>query len=65
MNRISSSFGEGVGVSSEGVSVVPAIALPGEIWGEGEGEGEGAGEGGRILMRSEEIIGFHEIGRSI
>ena len=61
MNRISSSFGEGVGVSSEGVSVVPAIALPGEIWGEGEGEGEW----GRILMRSEEIIGFHEIGRSI
>ena len=63
MNRMSSSFGEGVGVSSEGVSVVPAIALPGEIWGEGEGEWEG--EGGRILMRSEEIVGFHEIGRSI
>ena len=46
MNRMSSSFGEGVGVNSEGVSVVPAIALPGEIRG-GGGEGRGRGEGER------------------
>ena len=52
MNRMSSSFGEGVGVNSEGVSVVPAIALPGEIRG-GGGEGRGRGEGneGRKTLR--------------
>ena len=31
MNRMSSSFGDGVAVNSEGVSVVPAIALPGKV----------------------------------
>ena len=61
MNRMSSSFGEGVGVNSEGVSVVPAIALPGEIrGGGGEGRGRGEGErGGGILMRSKEILRNH------